>query len=209
MAFDDVRFPTAISRGATGGPERRTDVVTTASGREERNSRWANSRRKYNLGFGVKKIAQLHDVIQFFEGRRGRLHSFRFKDHADFKSSDANAVPQRTDQILGTGTGASATFQLVKRYGGPSREYVRNITAPVVGTVLVAVNGVASVAFTLNALTGVITFSGGSIPANGAVVTAGFEFDVPVRFDTDEITVNLKHFEAGEIPEIPLIEVLP
>ncbi len=209
MAFDDVRFPTAISRGCTGGPERRTDVVTTASGREERNSRWANSRRKYNLGFGVKTIAQLHDVIQFFEGRRGKLHSFRFKDFTDFKSSAANAVPQRTDQILGTGNGVLATFQLVKHYGGPSRDYVRNITAPVVGTVLVAVNGVASLAFTLNAVTGVITFNAGSIPASGVVVTAGFEFDVPVRFDTDEITVNLKHFEAGEIPEIPLLEVLP
>jgi uncharacterized protein (TIGR02217 family) len=209
MAFDDVRFPTAISRGCTGGPERRTDVVTTASGREERNSRWANSRRKYNLGFGVKTIAQLHDVIQFFEGRRGKLHSFRFKDFTDFKSSGANAVPQRTDQILGTGTGVQATFQLVKHYGGPSRDYVRNITAPVVGTVLVAVNGVSSVAFTLNAVTGVITFNAGNIPVNGAVVTAGFEFDVPVRFDTDEITVNLKYFEAGEIPEIPLLEVLP
>ena len=209
MAFDDVRFPTAISRGCSGGPERRTDVVTTASGREERNSRWANSRRKYNMGFGVKTIAQLHDVIQFFEGRRGKLHSFRFKDFTDFKSSAANEVPQRTDQILGTGTGVLAAFQLVKHYGGPSRDYVRNITAPVVGTVLVAVNGVASLAFTLNAVTGVITFNAGSIPATGAVVTAGFEFDVPVRFDTDEITVNLKHFEAGDIPEIPLLEVLP
>ncbi len=209
MAFDDVRFPTSISRGCTGGPERRTDVVTTASGREERNSRWANSRRKYNLGFGVKTTAQLHDVIQFFEGRRGKLHSFRFKDFADFKSSAANGVPQRTDQILGSGTGVLAAFQLVKHYGGPSRDYVRNITAPVAGTVLVAVNGVASLAFTLNAVTGVITFNAGNFPANGAIVTAGFEFDVPVRFDTDEITVNLKHFEAGEIPEIPLIEVLP
>jgi uncharacterized protein (TIGR02217 family) len=209
MAFDDVRFPLAISLGSTGGPERRTDVVTTASGREERNSRWANSRRKYNVGFGVKTVAQLQEVISFFEGRRGKLHAFRFRDLTDYKSCAANAVPQRTDQVLGTGTGALATFQLLKRYGGPSREYVRVIAAPVVGSVVVAVNGVASVAFTLNAATGVVTFNAGSIPAAGAVVTAGFQFDVPVRFDTDEITVNLKHFEAGEIPDIPLVEVRP
>jgi uncharacterized protein (TIGR02217 family) len=208
MAFDNVRLPTAISRGASGGPERRTDVVTTASGREERNSRWAHSRRRYNIGFGVKTLQQLQDVIAFFEGRRGKLHSFRFKDHTDFKSCAGAATPQRTDQVLGTGTGTQASFQLVKHYGAPSRDYVRNITAPVAGTVLVAVNGVASVAFTLNSTTGVVTFNAGSIPANGAVVKAGFEFDVPVRFDTDEITVNLSHFEAGEIPEIPLIEVL-
>jgi uncharacterized protein (TIGR02217 family) len=95
----------------------------------------------------------------------------------------------------------------VKRYGAPSRVYVREISAPVAGTVLVAVNGVATTNFTVNTSTGVVTFNAGSIPANGAVVTAGFEFDVPVRFDTDEITVNLSHFAAGDIPEIPLIEV--
>jgi uncharacterized protein (TIGR02217 family) len=209
MAFDDIRFPTAISRGAAGGPERRTDVVTTASGREERNSRWAHSRRKYNVGFGVKTVAQLQEVIAFFEGRRGRLHTFRFQDATDYKSSLGNAAVTRTDQVLGTGTGAQAAFQLVKHYGAPSRDYLRVIAAPVAATVVVAVNGVASSAFTLNASTGVITFNAGSIPAAGAVVTAGFEFDVPVRFDTDEITVNLRHFQAGEIPEIPLVEVRP
>jgi uncharacterized protein (TIGR02217 family) len=208
MAYDNIRFPTAISRGATGGPERRTDVVTTASGREERNSRWAQSRRRYNIGFGVKTLAQLQDVLSFFEGRRGRLHAFRFKDHVDFKSCNANATPLATDQVLGSGTGALASFQLVKHYGAPLRDYARIISAPVVGTVVVAVNGVSTTAFTLNPATGVITFNAGSIPANGATVTAGFEFDVTARFDTDEITVNLKHFEAGEIPNIPLVEVL-
>jgi uncharacterized protein (TIGR02217 family) len=209
MAFDDIRLSTAISRGSSGGPERRTDVVTTASGREERNSRWAHSRRRFNIGFGIKTLQQLQDVIAFFEGRRGKLHAFRFKDFTDFKSCASNATPLRTDQVLGTGTGVQAAFQLVKHYGAPSRDYVRNITAPVAGTVLVAVNGVANSNFTVNSTTGVVTFNAGSIPASGATVTAGFEFDVPVRFDTDEITVNLSHFEAGDIPEIPLIEVRP
>lgn len=209
MAFDDIRLSTAISRGSSGGPERRTDVVTTASGREERNSRWAHSRRRFNIGFGIKTLQQLQDVIAFFEGRRGKLHAFRFRDFTDFKSCANNATPQRTDQVLGTGTGVQAAFQLVKHYGAPSRDYVRNITAPVAGTVLIAVNGVANSNFTVNSTTGVVTFNAGSIPANGATVTAGFEFDVPVRFDTDEITVNLSHFEAGDIPEIPLIEVRP
>jgi uncharacterized protein (TIGR02217 family) len=208
MAFDNVRFPTAISRGVTGGPERRTDIVTTASGQEERNSRWAQSRRRYNVGFGVKTISQLQEVIAFFEGRRGRLHSFRFKDHIDYKSANGALQPAATDQILGTGTGSLATFQLIKHYGAPSRDYVRTIVAPVAGTVLVAVNAVATLGFSLNEQTGIITFNAGNIPAAGAVVTAGFEFDVPVRFDSDEITVNLRHFEAGEIPDIPLLEVL-
>lgn len=209
MPFDDVRFPTAIARGASGGPERRTDVVTTASGREERNSRWAHSRRSYNVGFGVKSLADVHAVIAFFEERRGRLHAFRFKDHADFKSCAGGATPSATDQVIGTGDGVTAAFQLVKRYGTGAREYVRAISAPVAGSVIVAVNGTASTDFAVNAATGVVTFTTGHVPAAGAVVSAGFEFDVPVRFDTDAITVNLSHFEAGEIPDIPLIEVRP
>lgn len=209
MPFDDVRFPTTIARGANGGPERRTDVVTTASGREQRNSRWAHSRRRYNVGFGVKTLADVHAVIAFFEERRGRLHAFRFKDHADYKSCPSSATPAATDQVIGTGNAVTAGFQLVKRYGSGARTYVREIAAPVTGSVLVAVNGAPSTEFTLNAATGVVTFNAGHIPAVGAAITAGFEFDVPVRFDTDAITINLSHFEAGEIPDIPLIEVRP
>lgn len=207
--FDDVRFPTAIARGATGGPERRTDVVTTASGREERNSRWAQSRRRYNVGFGVKTLADIHAVVSFFEERRGRLHAFRFRDAADWTSGAPGATPAATDQLLGTGDGTTATFQLVKRYGSGMRAYARTITAPVPGSVVVAVNGVATMFFTLDAATGRISFTPGHVPATGASVTAGFQFDVPVRFDTDQISINLSHFEAGEIPDIPLIEVLP
>lgn len=207
--FDDVRFPTAIARGATGGPERRTDVVTTASGREERNSRWAQSRRRYNVGFGVKTLADIHAVVSFFEERRGRLHAFRFRDAADWTSGAPGATPAATDQLLGTSDGTTATFQLVKRYGSGMRAYARTITAPVPGSVVVAVNGVATMFFTLDAATGRISFTPGHVPATGASVTAGFQFDVPVRFDTDQISINLSHFEAGEIPDIPLIEVLP
>jgi uncharacterized protein (TIGR02217 family) len=208
MPFDDVRFPSAIARGASGGPERRTDVVTTASGREERNSRWANSRRRYNVGFGVKTLADVHAVVSFFEERRGRLHAFRFKDYADFKSCAVNVTPTATDQVIGTGDGLTASFQLQKRYGTGMRPYARAIAAPVAGTVAVAVDGEEVSAFVLDATTGIVTFTPGHVPANGAVVTAGFEFDVPVRFDADTITINLSHFEAGEIPEIALLEVL-
>ena len=117
MCFDDVRFPTAIARGAVGGPERRTDIVTTASGREERNGRWAESRRRYNAGFGLASLNDIEAVVAFFEERRGRLHAFRFKDHADFKSCVPLATPAATDQVIGTGDGATRAFQLVKRYG--------------------------------------------------------------------------------------------
>ena len=209
MAFDNVRFPTAISRGSTGSAERRTDVVTTASGREERNARWANSKRKYNAGFGVKSLDDIQAVVAFFEERRGKLYAFRWKDFADFKSCAASAAVAATDQVIGTGDGVTAAFQLVKKYGTGTRNYVRAINAPVSGTVRVAVNGVVTTLFAVNVLTGMMTFNAGSIPVIGAVVTAGFEFDVPVRFDTDAITINLAHFAGGDIPNIPLVEVRP
>ncbi len=207
MAFDNVRFPASISRGLHGGPERRTDVVMTASGHEERNARWADSRRSYNVGYGVKSVDDLHAVISFFEERRGRLYAFRFKDYSDFKSCLPTKAVTATDQVIGVGDGVKATFQLVKSYG-TARSWQRTITAPVAGTVVVAVNGVASNFFTVDIATGLVSFTAGHIPAAAAVITAGFEFDVPVRFDTDKIRINLAHFKAGEIPDIPLIEVL-
>jgi uncharacterized protein (TIGR02217 family) len=145
-----------------GRAERRTDVVTTASGREERNSRWAHSRRRYNVGFGMKTIADVQAVVAFFEERRGRLHAFRFRDHADFKSCPPAATPAATDQLLGTGDGSATVFQLVKRHGTGAREHVREITAPVAGSVVVAVNGTATPHFTLDAATGRITFLPGT-----------------------------------------------
>ena len=209
MAFDAVRFPTNISRGAQGGPERRTDVVTTASGREERNSRWVNSRRRYNAGFGVKSLNDIQQVVAFFEERRGRLHAFRWKDHVDFKSCAASATPSANDQTLGVSDGTTVSFQLIKKYGSGLRDYARVIAAPVAGTVLVAVNGSASNFFTLNLQTGILTFTAGHIPTMGQIITAGFEFDVPVRFDSDQLTINIANFQAGEIPDINLIEVRP
>ena len=206
MAFDNVRFPVAISRGLAGGPERRTDVVMTASGREERNARWANSRRKYNVGFGVKSLDDIQNVVAFFEERRGRLYAFRFKDHTDFKSCAPSQNISATDQVIGTGDGTTTAFQLIKKYGS-TRSYLRTILAPVLGTVVISVNGISSTQFTADFTTGLVTFNAGNIPPIGAVITAGFEFDVPVRFDTDQIKINLAHFASGEIPEIPLIEV--
>jgi uncharacterized protein (TIGR02217 family) len=210
MSFHEIRFPTAISRNAQGGPERRTDVVILGSGFEERNSRWADSRRTYNAGYGVKSLDDLHAVIGFFEERRGRLHGFRWRDHADWKSCAPGGVPSRLDSVIGTGTGTTATFQLTKTYGGAFAPWVRAIKKPVTGTVLVAVAGAARTLgtdFAVDPSTGLITFLAGHIPAAGQSITAGFEFDVPVRFDTDRLEVNVTGFKHGAIPNIPIVEV--
>jgi uncharacterized protein (TIGR02217 family) len=210
MAFHEVRFPLDISRGANGGPERRTDIVTLGSGAEERNARWANSRRSWNAGYGAHTLDQLHAIVSFFEERRGRLHGFRWRDAADWKSCAPQAPPSRMDQTIGTGDGVTASFQLIKLYGGAFAPWTRTITKPVLGTVVVAVGGVAKVLgtqFIVNGTTGSITFLSGHSPALGQAVTAGFEFDCPVRFDTDKLEISVQGFRHGAIPNIPIIEV--
>ncbi|MGE0764899.1 MAG: TIGR02217 family protein [Hyphomicrobiaceae bacterium] len=210
MTFHEIRFPTQISRGATGGPERRTDVIVLGSGFEERNARWAHARRSYNAGYGVRSLDDLHQVIAFFEERRGRLYGFRWKDQADFKSCPPEQSASATDQILGTGDGSRAAFALSKRYGSLHAPYDRPISKPVSGSVLVAVDEapqVEAVDFDLDASLGLVSFRAGHVPAAGALVTAGFEFDVPVRFDTDRLEVNISGFRHGAIPSIPLVEI--
>lgn len=210
MAFHEVRFPTAISLGSTGGPERRTEIVTLGSGFEERNQRWANSRRRYNAGYGIKSIDDLNAVIAFFEERRGRLYGFRWKDFADFKSCAPGGTVSALDQAIGTGDGSTASFQLKKTYGSAFAPYAREIKKPVAGTVRIAVDGAEQIegtAFSLDAASGIVTFLPGHVPSAGAAVTAGFEFDVPVRFDTDRLEINLDGFRHGSIPSIPVIEI--
>ena len=206
IPFHEVRFPTAVAFGASGGPERKTDIVALGSGHEERNSRWADSRRRYNAGYGVKSLDDLHAVIAFFEERRGRLYGFRWKDRADWKSCAPSAAPAATDQAIGTGDGATTEFQLVKTYGSVHAPWTRTIAKPVAGSILVAVDGTPlSEGWSCDETTGIVTFA--TAPADGAAITAGYEFDVPVRFDTDTLEINLSHFAAGDIPAIPLVEI--
>jgi uncharacterized protein (TIGR02217 family) len=210
IAFHEVLFPLDIALKSAGGPERRTEIVAVGSGREERNARWAHSRRRYDAGYGVKTLDALSTVVAFFEERRGRLHGFRWRDRLDHASAAPAAAVTPLDQVIGTGNGTTAAFQLVKTYGALYAPYQRPIGKPVAGSVRVAVAGTevaAGVAFTCDVTTGVITFLAGHIPAAGAAITAGFLFDVPVRFDTDYLEVDLSAFDAGAIPKIPLLEI--
>ena len=210
MSFHEIRFPIAISLGAIGGPERRTDVVALASGFEERNSRWADSRRSYDVGYGARNADDIHAIVAFFEERRGKLYGFRFKDHADFKSCPPLAAISALDQAIGSGTGSQAGFQLRKSYGVVHAPFERVIRKPVAGTVQIAVDGlpmVAGIDFTVDGTTGLVTFLPGNEPAEGTAITAGFEYDVPVRFDTDKLEINLHSLTHGSIPHIPIVEV--
>lgn len=206
MAFHEVRFPDTISRGARGGPERRTQVVELASGDEERNASWANSRRRYDVSYGIRRADDLAAVVAFFEARGGRLYGFRFKDWADYKSCLPSGTSGPQDQALGTGDGTSTAFQLVKRYTSGGQSWVRTIAKPVADSVVVALDGVEQASgFSVDRTTGIVTFA--TAPGARVAVTAGFLFDVAVRFDTDQLDVTLDIERTGSITSIPLIEV--
>lgn len=208
MAFHEVRFPANLSFGSTGGPERRTDVVTLANGFEERNTPWAQSRRRYDAGLGLRSLDDVAALISFFEARRGQLYGFRWKDWADFKSCKPSGRVSDLDQVIGTGDGATTVFALAKTYDPDGNAFRRPILKPVAGTVLVAVAGnpqVETVDYALDLAAGTVTFV--LPPDVGTAVTAGFEFDVPVRFDADRIAVSVASFQAGEVPSVPVVEV--
>ncbi len=208
MAFHEIRFPPALSFGARGGPERRTEIVTLANGHEERNTPWVDARRRYDAGVGLRSLDDVEALVAFFEARQGQLHGFRWKDWADFRSAPASRSLDAKDQSLGFGDGERRVFALRKGYASGQQVYWRPIVKPVPGSVLLALGGdlqVLGLQAELDAMRGEITFA--TPPAPGAEVTAGFEFDVPVRFDTDRIEVSVASFHAGEVPRVPVVEV--
>jgi len=190
--FRDISFPPYVARGATGGPSFSTNVVTLASGTEERNILWANSRSKWNISTGIRTREQMLDVIAFFHVVKGRAYSFRFKDWNDYDA---------TDQLMVEIT--PSVWQLVKRYDIGGFQHVRTITKPVVGTVVVKVGGSPVTPDSIDYLTGQVTFA--SAPSSNP--TASFEFDVPVRFDTDHLPVQAQAFDQQVVSQIDLIEV--
>ena len=208
MAFHEVRFPTNLSFGAIGGPERRTEIVSMANGHEERNTPWAHARRRYDAGMGLRSLDDLAAVIAFFEARAGQLHGFRWKDWADWKSCLPSRQIAFDDQEIGTGDGQRTEFPLRKAYASGGATYHRPIEKPVKGTVRAGIGGVEvypGTHYGVDHMRGVVRFD--QPPETGARVTAGFEFDVPVRFDADRIAVSVASFNAGQVPDIPVVEV--
>lgn len=208
MAFHEIRFPANLSFGSVGGPERRTEIVTLANGFEERNTPWEHSRRRYDAGVGLRSLNDVETLIAFFEARTGQLHGFRWKDWSDYKSCAPLSAPAPDDQLIGIGDGVKTVYQLQKTYISGLQTYVRPIRKPVSGTIVIAVAGdqkIESLEFSVDLAAGEITFV--LPPDLGTRVTAGFEFDVPVRFDTDAIRTSVASFQAGEVPAVPVVEI--
>lgn len=208
MSFDEVQFPTDIAYGSSGGPTRKTDIIVLTSGFEQRNTSWLTSRRKYNVSYGIKTYDQLYEVMAFWEARLGNLRGFRFKDFQDYKSCAPQTAITATDCVIGVGTGAETEFFLSKAYTSGGNTYTRAISKPVTDTVQIALDGtpLASTEYDVNYTTGLITFN--DPPDADVEITAGFEFDVPVRFDADQLTINLEGFKHGSVEDIMLVELL-
>ncbi len=206
MTFHEVRFPTSLSFGALGGPERRTEIVTLANGFEERNTPWLDARRRYDAGLGLRSPDDLEALIAFFEARSGQLHGFRWKDWSDYRSALPAREVSALDQLLGTGDDTRTEFRLRKAYVSGPHVYHRPISKPVAGTVIVAVDGaLLGEGWEVDISTGVLSFD--VPPPAGVDVSAGFEFDVPVRFDSDRLQISMASFRAGELPRVPVVEV--
>lgn len=205
QAFDDVDFPIALGREARVEPGFSTAVVTTAAGFEQRNADWADARMRYDAGPGVRSEEDIGTLLAFFRARRGAARAFRFRDPFDDSSNGMTGTPGAGDQPLGVGDGVATRFQLVKRYGEGEEALERRITRPVAGSVVVARDGVAVAAgWSLDGSGGVVF---DAAPEEGVEVTAGFRFDVPVRFAEDRLAINRATFLAGEAASVPLIEV--
>lgn len=204
MSFHDVRFPEQIALGATGGPTWSTQIITTASGAEQRNAAWAQARGRWNVDTGLRSRADLQVLLAFFRARRGRAYGFRFQDWSDFVLDRAP---------IATTNGSATSFQIVKTYVSGPASIARSIARPVAGTVRCWVDGIernlgtGAAQFQVNTSTGIITI-GSSLAALAAKpVEVQCEFDVPARFDTDDIEVSLRTYHSGEWADIPIIEV--
>lgn len=204
MSFHDVRLPEQMELGATGGPAWSTQIVTTAGGAERRNANWSQARRSYNLASGLRTRADMATLLAFWHARQGRAFGFRFKDWADFE------MPR---QAVGTTNGSQAAFPIFKRYASGGVQHDRLITRPVSGTVRCWQSGVertlggGPTQFAVNLATGMITLGGTLAATTGQAVEVSCEFDVPVRFDMDDMELELRTFASQRWGSIRLIEI--
>lgn len=197
MSFHEVRFPENISLGAKGGPEFNTNILTMISGKEQRNINWSESRNKYDISTNIKSKTRIEELLAFFNARKGRAYGFRFKDWSDYKVAA---------ESLGLGDGIKTDFQLTKTYSNGSEKYVRTINKPVEGTVKVYVDDVEMLAgWAVDSSAGILSFS--VAPMQDSVIKADFEFDVPVRFNHDNLEISMNSVNSGQIEKIELVEI--
>jgi len=206
MSFDEAQMPLHVSFGSGGGPAFSTEVVVIDSGYERRNQNWSQARRSYDARTGIRSAADVGTLLNFFCARAGRARGFRLKDWSDFTSNgDGISAPAFNDQTIATADGVTLTFQLIKNYTSAAVTHQRIIGKPVTGTVLIGVNGTQLMSgWSVDTTTGLVTFA--MAPASGRAITAGYQFDVPARFDTDQLSLTAQNFRTYKA-EIPIVEI--
>jgi uncharacterized protein (TIGR02217 family) len=206
MAFDEIQFPLRVGFGSGGGPEFSTEIVTVEGGFERRTQNWAAPRRRYDAATGLRGPADVAALMTFFHARAGRARGFRLKDWSDYSSAaDGLSTPAYGDQVIGTGDGTATQFDLQKTYSSGGVAHVRAIKKPVSGSVVIGTNGtLATSGWSVDTTNGMVTFA--APPESGMVISGGFRFDVPVRFDTDRLTLSTDDFQRSSA-SIPLLEL--
>ena len=197
MSFLEIRFPDSISFNSSTILEFNTTIITSKNGKEYRNVNWNNNKMKFNIVNGIKTKTELNEVIKFFRNVKGKAYGFRFKDWTDFSA---------INQQIGIGDGETKEFQLIKTYTINGNTYTRKIKKPVISTIKVFLDGIETNDFSIDLTNGLISFE--VAPSDTTIITANFEFDVPVRFNNDLLEVSLNSLSSGKINNLELIEII-
>lgn len=216
--YENIVFPVNPSYGSGAGPGFNTSLIESDSGVETAIQRRSESKHVFDAAFHVREKSDVYDVLSLYRRVGGVSGGFLYQDLADYTSTtkgrlwgdDSPAAISDNDQVLGTGDGTTVDFQLVKTYGTATPQYVRRILKPVSGTVVVALDGVPTASgWSVDTTTGIVTFT--SAPGVGVIVSAGYEFRVPVRFgiEVDQLLQGtIETWGDAEIPQIPMVEIL-
>ena len=206
--FHDVRLQDIVNIRAGGSLEYSTQILTTASGFEHRNGRWAQPRRRYELHFGTRRIGELRAISRFFRARKGRLHGFLWRDQLDYRSHNRASGTQATDQPMRRLRADGRVWAFYKGLRqAPTHPKFRRIFKPLAASVRLAHRGqlISPAQYAVHAAEGVIVFA--AAHARTEDVTAGFDFDVPVRFDADQLEIQLTSSAAGTCAPLALVEL--
>jgi uncharacterized protein (TIGR02217 family) len=204
-AFLEVQMDVNISYGSGGGPGFKTLIFEGHTGLEQRSISWTRAKGKWNVAQGIRNQSDMDTIRKLFYNTSGRAAGFRFKDWGDY---------QLTNEQIATGDGTTLAFKIIKTYSVTGSSYVRRIFKPVSGTMVVADNatvrteGAGAGKYTVDYTTGIITFDNAIKPANGHAITVSCDFDVPVRFDVDELSSSMDGYLTESWSNIPLVEIL-
>lgn len=221
--FVDVYLPPDIRAYPwTSSPRWSTTITQVASAAEHRNQNWLNPLHSFKASQAVRCHEELEDLLEHWMVMRGPLFTFPMQDPLDFASArlkKANLAPALagTDQFIAFGDGFTRVFTLQKKYTRGGVDYFRPITLPVVETVELMLNaipvddsGSPGGPYTVDVVrdTGELIFS--HAPPVASILTAGFLFDVPVRFlGDDSFDRIVSAFQVDGFADLDFVEVRP